>query len=177
MSPPMPLTSNAAAASAPISEEESALLADEHRVQQETDDLECLLATKCQQREELVEKQKVAQTKQEEETKVRARMLAEAAMAEVRQAAKHVNECTKDTAWKVMEELQRLQSPAKGKWQLVSTSFLLVVTALKISIGQCHTGEGESHAGEGKGFAGGCEEQRVETEGELSYTGEMSFLG
>ena len=115
MSPPLPSTSNAAAASAPISEEESALLADECRVQQETDDLECLLATKRQQHEELVEKQKVAQTKWEEETKVRARMLAEAAMAEVRQAAKHMNKHAKDAVQKVMEELQRLQSLEKGK--------------------------------------------------------------
>ena len=80
----------------------------------------------------------------------------------------------------------------------MSTSFLPVVTALKISIGQCHTSEGESHAGEGKGFTGegkgftgegkgftgegkgftsSGEEQRVEMEGELSYTGEMSSLG
>ena len=115
MSTPLPSTSNAAAALAPISEEESALLADEHCVQQETDDLERLLAAKCQQHEELVEKQKAAQMKREEETKVRARMLAEAAMAEVRWAAKRANERTKDVAQKVTEELQRLQSPAKGK--------------------------------------------------------------
>ena len=115
MSPPMPSASNAAATLAPISEEESALLADEHCIQQETDDLEHLLATKCQQHEELIEKWKVAQTKHEEETKVRARMLVEAAMAEVRWAAKHANEHAKDAAWKATEELQRLQSPAKGK--------------------------------------------------------------
>ena len=75
MSPLLPLTSNAAAVPAPISKEESALLADECRVQQETDDLERLLATKHQQHEELVEKQKAAQMRREEETKVRARML------------------------------------------------------------------------------------------------------
>ena len=75
-----------------------------------------MLATKHQQRKELVEKWKAAQTKQEEETKVRARTLAEAVMAEVRQAAKRANECAKDMAQKVTEELQRLQSPAKGKW-------------------------------------------------------------
>ena len=117
-----------------------------------------MLATKCQQHEELIEKWKVAQTKHEEETKVRARMLTEVAMAEVRWAAKCAYECTKDAARKVTEELQRLQSPVKGKQQLVSTSFLLVM-ALKISIGQCHASEGESHTGEGEGFAGGCEEQ------------------
>ena len=63
----------------------------------------------------LVEKRKAVQTKQEEEMKVRARMLAEAAMAEVRQVAKCVNECTKDAAQKATEELQRLQSLEKGK--------------------------------------------------------------
>ena len=120
----MPSTLNAAAVSAAISEEESALLADERRVQQEMDNLERLLATKCQQCKELIEKQKAAQTKCEEEMKVRARTLAEVAMAEVRRAAKCVNECAKDAVWKVTEELQRLQSPAKGKRQLVSTSFL-----------------------------------------------------
>ena len=116
MSPLLPSTSNAAAALAPISEEESALLADECHVQQETDDLEHLLAAKCQQHEELVEKQKAAQTRREEEMKVRVRMLAEAAMAEVRRATKHANECAKDAARKAMEELQRLQSLAKRKW-------------------------------------------------------------
>ena len=115
MSTPIPLTSNVAAVSVPISEEESALLADQCRIQQEMDNLERLLAAKHQQCEELVEKWKAAQTKHEEETKVRARMLTEAVMAEVRWAAKHVNECTKDAARKVMEELQRLQSPVKGK--------------------------------------------------------------
>ena len=124
MLPPMPSTSNAAAVSAPISEEESALLADERRIQQETDDLKHLLAAKRQQHKQLIEKWKAVQTKHEEETKVRARTLTEAAMAEVRWAAKHTNERAKDTAWKVMEELQRLQSPAKGKRRLVSTSFL-----------------------------------------------------
>ena len=48
------------------------------------------------------------QTKREKETKVRGRMLTEAAMAEVRWATKHVNERTKDMAWKTTEELQRL---------------------------------------------------------------------
>ena len=173
LSPPLPSTSNAAAASAPISEEESALLADEHRVQQETDDLERLLAAKHQQCEELVEKWKAVQTKREEETKVRARTLAEAAMAEVRQAAKRVNEHAKDAAWKAMEELQRLQSPAKGKRRLVSIGFLLVVTVLKFSTGQCHAseseghaGESEGHAGDGEGFTSSCKEWRVEVEGE-----------
>ena len=66
----MPSTSNAAAASAPISKEESALLADECCIQQETDDLEHLLAAKCQQREELIEQWKAAQTKHEQEMKV-----------------------------------------------------------------------------------------------------------
>ena len=152
--------------SAPISEEESALLADECCIQQETDNLERLLAAKRQQREELAEKRKVAQMKWEEEMKVRARMLAEAAMAEVRWAAKRTNERAKDAVWKATEELQRLQSPAKGKRRLVSTIFLLVVTALKVSIGHCYTGEGESHAGDGEGFASGCEEWQVEPEGE-----------
>ena len=165
MSTPLPSTSNVAAVSAPISEEESALLADKRRVQQETDDLECLLAAKCQQREELVEKWKAAQTKWEEETKVRARMLTEAAMAEVRRAAKHANECAKDVAWKVIEELQKLQS-ATGKRRLVSIGFLPVATALRFSTGQCHASESEGHASNGEGFAGGCEERRVEAEGE-----------
>ena len=170
MSTPLPSTSNVAAVLAPISEEESALLADERHVQQETDDLECLLAAKCQQHKELVEKRKVvqmkrkaAQTKWEEETKVRARTLAEAAMAEVRRAAKCANERAKDTARKAMEELQSL---VKGKRQLVSIGFLLVVTALKFSTGQCHAGESEGHASNSEGFAGSCEEWRVEVEGE-----------
>ena len=47
-----------------------------------------MLAAKCQQHGELIEKRKVAQTKHEEETKVRAMMLTEVAMAEVRWAAK-----------------------------------------------------------------------------------------
>ena len=97
----MPSTSNAAAASAPISKEESVLLADECCVQQETDNLKCLLAAKCQQHEELIEKWKAVQTKHEEEMKVRARTLVEAAMAEVRRATKHANERAKDMAWKI----------------------------------------------------------------------------
>ena len=48
MSPPMPLTLNVAAAPVPISEEKSALLADERYVQQEMDDLKRLLAAKRQ---------------------------------------------------------------------------------------------------------------------------------
>ena len=163
MSTPLPSTSNAATASAPISEEESALLADECRVQQEMDNLERLLATKRQQREELVKKRKAAQTKWEEETKVRARTLTEAAMAEVRWATKRVNEHAKDVAWKATEELQ---SPAKGKWRLVSIGFLPVVTALRFSTGQRHAGESEGHAGNGEGFTSGCEEWWVKAEGE-----------
>ena len=163
MSTPLPSTSNAAAASAPISEEESALLADECRVQQETDDLEHLLAAKCQQHEELVEKRKAAQMKREEETKVWARTLAEAVKAEVRRAAKRANEHAKDAARKATEELQ---SPAKGKQRLVSIGFLPVVTALIFSTGQRHAGESEGHAGNGEGFAGGCKEWRVKVEGE-----------
>ena len=166
MSTPLPSTSNAATASAPISKEESALLADEHCVQQEMDDLERLLAAKHQQHEELVEKWKVAHTKWEEETKVRARTLAEAVMAEVRWATKHANERTKDAVRKAMEELQKLQSPAKGKWRLVSIGFLPVVTALSFSTGQRHAGESEGHAGNGEGFAGDCKEWWVEVEGE-----------
>ena len=116
MSTLIPSTLNAAATLVPISEEESALLTDEQHIQQEMDNLEQLLATKCQQHEELAEKWKVAQTKHKEEIKVRARTLTEAVVAEVRQAAKCANECAKDVAWKVMEELQRLQSQAEGKW-------------------------------------------------------------
>ena len=63
MSPPVSSTLNVAAMTVPISEEESAILTDEQRVQQETDDLECLLATKHKQREELADKRKAAQTK------------------------------------------------------------------------------------------------------------------
>ena len=165
LSPPLPSTSNAVAASAPISEEESALLADKRCVQQEMDDLERLLAAKRQQHK-LVEKWKAAQTKQEEEMKVRARTLAEAVMAEVRQAAKHANKCAKDVARKVTEELQRLQSLAKGKQRLVSIGFLPVVMVLKFSTGQRHTSESEGHASDGEGFAGGCEEWWVEAEDE-----------
>ena len=176
MSPPLPLTSNAVAALVPISEEESALLADKRCIQQEMDNLKCLLAAKRQQHEELVEKWKAAQTKREEETKVRAGMLTEAVMAEVRQAAKHANECAKDVAWKAMEELQRLQSPVKEKWQLVSVSFLPVVMALKFSTGQRHASEGEGHAGDSEGFACSC------TSGGLkqkmsNLAGEMSSIG
>ena len=120
MSPPVSLTSNAATVIVPISEEETALLADEQRVQQEMDDLERLLAEKRKQHEELADKQKAAQMKREAETKVRTRALTEAAVAEVRWAMKHANEHAKDVAWKVTEELQRLQSPAKGKQRLVS---------------------------------------------------------
>ena len=46
MSPPIHSNSNVAAASAPISKEEMALLADEQCIQQEMDDLEHLLAAK-----------------------------------------------------------------------------------------------------------------------------------
>ena len=46
MSLPSPSTSNAAAGLVPISEEETALLADEQCVQQEMDNLERLLAAK-----------------------------------------------------------------------------------------------------------------------------------
>ena len=102
-------------------------------------------------------------------------MLAEAAMAEVRRAAKCANERAKDMARQATEELQRLQSPAKGKRRLVSIGFLPVVTVLKFSTGQRHAGEseGQRHAGEseghasnGEGFTGGCEEWRVKAEGE-----------
>ena len=122
MTPPVSLTSNAAAAIAPITKEEAALLADKQCVQQKTDDLECLLAKKRKQHKELSDKQKAAQMKWEAETKVRARVLAEAAVAEVRWAAKRANEWVKDLAWKVNEELQKSQSPAKGKCWLVSHS-------------------------------------------------------
>ena len=92
MSPPNSSTSNAAAAIAPIINEEAVLLTDEHRVQQETINLKCLLAEKCKQREELSDKWKAVQAKQEAEVKVRGRMLAEAVVAEVRQAAKQAND-------------------------------------------------------------------------------------
>ena len=115
MTPPIPSTTNVAAALVPISKEETALLADEQCVQQEMSDLECLLSAMCKEHKELAKKQKAAQMKRKEERKVRERTLTEAVVAEVRQATKHTNDCTKDAAWKVMEELQRLQSPAKGK--------------------------------------------------------------
>ena len=94
MTPPVPLTTNAAAMLVPISKEEMALLADEQCVQQEMNNLECLLATKHKEHLDLAKKRKVGQMKHKEETKVRASMLAEAlkavvaAVAEVRQAAK-----------------------------------------------------------------------------------------
>ena len=120
MSPPVSLTSNAATVIVPISEEETALLADEQRVQQETDDLERLLAEKRKQCEELADKQKAAQMKREAETKVRTRALTEAAVAEVRWAMKHANEHAKDLAQKANEQLQKSQSPASRKHWLVS---------------------------------------------------------
>ena len=166
MSLPIPLTSNVAAALVPISEEEMALLADEQRVQQETDDLKCLLAAKHKQCEELADKQKAAQTKCEEETKVRARALMEAAVAEVRQDTKHANECTKDAARKVNEELQRMQSPAKEKHRLVHHIISSGGEGTETSVGECYAGEGESHASKGKGFASGHEEWQYEMEGE-----------
>ena len=73
MSPPISSTSNVAAAITPIIDEEAVLLADKQQVQQETADLECLLAKKCKQREELSDTQKAAQVKQEAEVKVRGR--------------------------------------------------------------------------------------------------------
>ena len=115
MSLPIPSTLNVVAALVPISEEEMALPVDKQCVQQEMDNLEHLLATKCKQCEELVNKQKAAQTKHEEETKVRARVLMEAVVAEVRWATKCANKHVKDVVQKVTKELQRMQSPAKGK--------------------------------------------------------------
>ena len=165
MTPPIPSTSNAAATLVPISKEEMALLADEQCIQQETDDLECLLTAKRKQHK-LAEKQKAAQMKHEEEMKVRARTLAEAVVAEVRQAAKRANKCAKDAVQKAMEELQRLQSPAKGKHQLVHHKFSPSGGGTEESIGKCYASEGEGHAGKGKGFTGGRKEWRVETEGE-----------
>ena len=85
MSPPISSTPNAAAVTVPITEEEAALLADEQHVQQETNDLKCLLGKKHKQREELASKRKAAQMKWEAEMKVRARVLMEAVAAEVRQ--------------------------------------------------------------------------------------------
>ena len=91
MTPPISLTSNAAATIMPITDKEAALLADEQHVQQETDDLEHL-AEKCKQHEELSDKQKAVQAKWETEVKVRGRVLMEAMVVEVRQAVKWVNE-------------------------------------------------------------------------------------
>ena len=92
MTPPISSTSNAAATIMPVIDEEAALLIDEQHVQQETNDLKHLLAKKCKQCKELSDKQKAAQVKREMEAKVRARVLAEAAVAEVRWATKWVNE-------------------------------------------------------------------------------------
>ena len=166
MTPPIPLTTNAAATSVPISEEETALLADKQCVQQEMDDLECLLAVKCKQREELAKKWKAVQMKHEEETKVRARTLVETAVAEVRQATKHTNECTKDAVQKVTEELQRLQSPVKGKHRLVCRKLSSSGGGTEESVGKCYTSEGESHTGKGKCFTSGHKEWWVQVEGE-----------
>ena len=47
-------------------------------------------------------------------------MLTEAVVAGVRQAAKWANNRARDLAWKANNELWKLQSPAKGKHQLVS---------------------------------------------------------
>ena len=166
MTPPIPLTTNVATMLVPISEEETALLADEQHIQQETNDLKCLLATKHKEHEDLAKKWRVAQTKREEEMKVRARTLAEAVVAEVRQATMCVNNCAKDAVQKAMDELQRLQSSAKGKCWLVRRKFSSSGDDTEESIGKCYTGEGEGHAGKGKGFAGGHKEWRVKAEGE-----------
>ena len=99
----------------PITKEEAALLVDKQCVQQETHNLKRLLAEKHKQHEELTNKRKSAQTKREAETKVRARVLTEAAAAEVRWATKQANERAMDLVQKVNEELQKLQSPVKGK--------------------------------------------------------------
>ena len=122
MTPPVSSTSNVAAAIMPITEEEAALLVDKQRVQQETNDLEHLLAEKHKQHKEFSDKRKAAQMKREAETKVRARVLAEVVVAEVRRAVKQENKCAKDLAWKANEELQKSQSSAKGKHRLVSHS-------------------------------------------------------
>ena len=168
MTPPVSSTSNAATAIAPITEEEAALLADEQRVQQETDDLERLLAKKCKQREELSDKWKAVQMKREAETKVRARALVEVVVAEVRWSTKQANEHAKDLARKANKELQKSQSPAKGKRQLVSHSFFFFSGGggAKVSIGKCDAGEGESHTGESEGYAGEHEDWGYEVEGE-----------
>ena len=158
MTPPISLTLNAATAIVPITKEEAALLADKQCVQQETDDLKHLLAEKCKQHEELSNKWKAAQTKWEAEMKVRARALVEAVVAEVRWAAKQANERVKDLVWKANEELQKLQSPVKGKRRLVSHSVFSGGGGAKVSIGKCDTGEGESHTSESKGYTGECED-------------------
>ena len=75
------------------------------------------------------------QVKWEVEVKVRGRMLAEAVVAEVRWAAKQVNDQVRDLAWKVNDELWKSQSPVKGKHHLVSCSGFLVAVELKLSIG------------------------------------------
>ena len=72
----------------------------------------------------------------------------------------------KDVAQKAMEELQRLQSPAKGKCRLVRRKFSSSGGSTEESIGQCYASEGESHAGKGKGFTGGHKQWWVKTEGE-----------
>ena len=84
----------------------------------------------------------------------------------MRWATKHANECAKDVAWKATEELQRLQSLAKGKHQLVCCMFSSSGGGTEDSIGKCYAGESESHTGKGEGFAGSREEWQDETEGE-----------
>ena len=68
--------------------------------------------------------------------------------------------------WKATEELQRLQSPVKGKHQLVHRKFSSSGDDTEESIGKCYASEGEGHASKGKGFAGGHKEWRVKAEGE-----------
>ena len=92
MSPPISSTLNGAAMIVPIIDEEAVLLTDEQQVQQETTDLKCLLAKKHKQHEELSDKWKVVQAKQEVEAKVMGRMLTEAVVAEVRWAGCKVGE-------------------------------------------------------------------------------------
>ena len=91
MSPPISSILNVAAEIVLIIDEEAVLLTDKQQIQQETDDLEHLLAEKHKQHKELSDKWKTVQAKQEVEAKMRGRMLAEAVAAEVRWAAKRVN--------------------------------------------------------------------------------------
>ena len=59
-----------------------------------------------------------------------------------------------------------MQSPAKGKCQLVSCIISSGGGGAEIPIGEHDAGESESHAGEGEGYTGGHKEWQYKTEGE-----------